>query len=361
MLRTILSGAALAAMAIPAAAATPAPATCDEACLGRLADQFVEALAVNDGSRLPLGKSFRYTENGQTLEIGDGMWGTLSAYSGQDPVRSPAAAKLPYRLTLFDTAKGEIVRLVETDENSTRGLTVLRLKLDGEGKIGEAEVLPVREEFGGNRGGTVTLLQPMLLATMDGAKLEAADPLLARGEKAPATAATLQAAADAYLDAVQGGKGGPVPLAADCLRRDNGERATGNVASEPLDPTKPAFKPFALSCRTQLDSGFYSNIARIRDRRYVVDAGRGLVLVLAQLDLPGTRLSFNAPGVGTVSYPGPRGTDPALDGQFANRFAANMIAPVSMNAAVLFKLVDGKIARIDAFYRGAPLGIKSGW
>lgn len=359
MYRTILSGVALAAIATSAAADTP-PA-CDEACLGRLADQFVQALSVNDGSRLPLGKTFRYTENGQALEVGDGLWGTLSAYAGQDPALAPAAAKLPYRLTLFDPSKGEVVRLVETDENTTRGLTVLRLKLDAEGKIGEAEVLPVREEFGGNRGGTVTLLQPMLLVTMDGEKLEAADPLLDRHEATPPSNAALQAAADAYLDAMQGGKGGPVPLAANCLRRDNGATTTDNAATDPLDPAKPAFKPFALSCRAQLDSGFFSNVARIRDRRYVTDTARGLVLVLTQMDLPGTKLSFKAPKVGTVNYPGPRGTDPALDGQFANRFTANMIAPVSMNAAVLFKVVEGKIARIDAFYRGAPLGIKSGW
>ena len=359
MFRLMFSGVAVAALAFPAIAATTP--TCDEVCLNRLADQFVQAMAVNDGSRLPLGTSFRYTENGQRLEPGDGMWGTLSAYAGQDTALSPAATKLPYRLTLFDPAKGEVVRLVETDENSTRGLTVLRLKLDAEGKLGEAEVLPVREEFAGNRGGTVTLLQPLLLVTMDGEKLEAADPLLSRREATSSSPAELQAAADAYLDAMQGGKGGAAPIAEDCLRRDNGVRTTGNSASDPLDPAKPAFKPFALSCQAQLDSGFYSNVARIRDRRYVVDAARGLVLVLTQMDLPGTWLTFKAPKVGTVAYPGPRGTDPALDGQFANRFSANMIAPVSMNAALLFKVVEGKIARIDAFYRGAPLGIKSGW
>src|SRR5262245_38462004 len=39
-----------------------------------VAAQAVRALLVDDGSRLPKATGFRYTENGQPLTIGDGMW-----------------------------------------------------------------------------------------------------------------------------------------------------------------------------------------------------------------------------------------------------------------------------------------------
>jgi hypothetical protein len=47
--------------------------------------------------------------------------------------------------------------------------------------------------------------------------------------------------------------------------------------------------------------------------------------------------------------------------QFDGRVTTNMISPVTMNCAILFKIDAGKIQRIDAFYRGAPYGMKPGW
>jgi hypothetical protein len=43
-------------------------------CLQGFVDQYLSALVAHDASRLPLAKNARYTENGQTLELNDGMW-----------------------------------------------------------------------------------------------------------------------------------------------------------------------------------------------------------------------------------------------------------------------------------------------
>ena len=42
-------------------------------------DKYFEALVTQDPGSLPLAKNVRYTENGQLLELGDGMWGPANA------------------------------------------------------------------------------------------------------------------------------------------------------------------------------------------------------------------------------------------------------------------------------------------
>ncbi len=46
----------------------------DRACLERFVNQYLDALAAHDPSKLPLTKDARYTDNGQTLKLNDGMW-----------------------------------------------------------------------------------------------------------------------------------------------------------------------------------------------------------------------------------------------------------------------------------------------
>jgi hypothetical protein len=127
-----------------------------------------------------------------------------------------------------------------------------------------------------------------------------------------------------------------VSLATDCRRKDNGQAVTGVADAPLLDPAKPAFKPFALGCAAQFDSGYYSNIRLIRGRRFWVDTARGLVLAQVQMDVPGTVLSFDAPGIGGVNYPGPRGPVATSGAQFEGRILNNMISPITMSSAFGF-------------------------
>jgi hypothetical protein len=160
-IRTAIAAAAL-FCATAAGAQTPASAAPN---LQTLADQAVQALLVNDGSRLPLAKDFRYTENGSPLEIGDGMWRTLSAYAGLDPQIAPAAAPLAFRFDLIDRQTGQILAYRAIDENGTPGVLVLRLKVE-DGLISEMEVITIHQELLDPRGGTVTLLQPRIRQTL---------------------------------------------------------------------------------------------------------------------------------------------------------------------------------------------------
>src|SRR5256885_14579917 len=49
---------------------------CDRACLESTVDQFVDAFVRHDPKLAPLTRTVKFTENGQTLPVGDGSWRT---------------------------------------------------------------------------------------------------------------------------------------------------------------------------------------------------------------------------------------------------------------------------------------------
>jgi hypothetical protein len=59
-----------------------APAPCDRRCLSGLLDGYVDALVAHEPSRLPLAPAVRFAENGQRLELGDGLWHTATGKGG---------------------------------------------------------------------------------------------------------------------------------------------------------------------------------------------------------------------------------------------------------------------------------------
>ena len=82
------------ALLLSIAGSTPAATTCDRACLEKLLDTYLGALVAHDPKRLPLAPGARFTENGQALPPGDGLWGTIdfaeAAIASPSPIRQPA-------------------------------------------------------------------------------------------------------------------------------------------------------------------------------------------------------------------------------------------------------------------------------
>src|ERR1700729_2606896 len=78
MRSTLVVLCAIAFGALTANASTgPIPLNCDRKCLEGLVDQYLAALVAHDPKRLPLSADVRYTENDQTMELGDGFWKTV--------------------------------------------------------------------------------------------------------------------------------------------------------------------------------------------------------------------------------------------------------------------------------------------
>ncbi len=52
-------------------------APCDRACLSGFVDQYLDAVLKHDPKLVPLTKNVKYTENGQRLDPGDGLWRSM--------------------------------------------------------------------------------------------------------------------------------------------------------------------------------------------------------------------------------------------------------------------------------------------
>ena len=159
-----------------------------------------------------------------------------------------------------------------------------------------------------------------------------------------ATRQFLTGAVDRYYAAFTGKNAALAPLAADCVRRENGVPASNNPNGPQPDPSHPGFRLFAGDCRAELNAGFLASVTQLQDRRtLLVDQSLGLVLDLALLNNPATHKSVNVAGVGEIAVP------------------QSCLAPWTDMHAQLFKISGGNITYIEDLVRRLPYGQSSGW
>ena len=108
--------------------------TCDRACLEGFVNQYPDALAAHDPARLLLATNARYTENGQTLKLDDGMWG-------------PKVTLGTYKLYFADPKAGQVGFMGVVEENGHPQILALRLRVEGR-KIAEMEAIVARSTPG---------------------------------------------------------------------------------------------------------------------------------------------------------------------------------------------------------------------
>jgi hypothetical protein len=315
-----LAGTMLLAGALSAQAAAP----CDRACLEGFVDHYLDAVLAHNPSLVPLAPGVRFTEDGQRLAIGDGLWRTMHA-------------KGHYRLFVADPQAGQVAFFGTIEEDNrdpakgTAVLMALRLRVR-DGKITEIEQLMVRDE------------RPAL--AMDG---KTVDPIyLATVPKAERVSrAELIATADKYFTGMQKNDGkGDYPFADDCNRLENGGQTTN--APTPAGQTRPDPKTATnyssqWSCMEQFKSGLLHFVSRIRDRRYVaVDEERGIVFAFG---------FFDHQGGDTRHFKTPDGRE----------VVAGPVQPWTWELGELFKVQGGKIHRIQAILQRSPFGMNSGW
>jgi hypothetical protein len=291
-----------------------------------LAGAYLDALAVRDLSAAPLASAVRYTENGQVLPLGSGAWASEGGEAG-------------YRLLFADPAQQQVGAFAVVKENGVRGVMAVRLGVRA-GRIAEVEAIVARL---GAR-----IFEPEALSEPRRELVEAVAP----GERS--SREELVAIAETYFDALeQCGSGTELtlpPVAAGCLRVENGHTTTGHLTLDELVASgqtalAEGFEAVRrLRIADQLVGGCFRHITRVRDRRYpVVDEEQGLVLGIVLFDQPGTRRHFELPGLGTFELP------------------AEARLPTSPLIAELFKIAGGEIRAIDVVLNWFPLGMPSGW
>jgi len=112
-------------------AASPAAAQqCDRTCLAGLLTRYVDALVARDPSGLPLASKVRFTEDGRELQLGEGLWQTVTAKGG-------------FRQDYLDTARQVAAAHVELREGPIPVLYSVVLHVDGS-RIAGVETLVQR-------------------------------------------------------------------------------------------------------------------------------------------------------------------------------------------------------------------------
>jgi hypothetical protein len=280
-----------------------APNPCNRACLEGLMTQVLQAMLAHDASHLPLGNGVRYSENGQFIAIGDGLWGTAGriAMPGSDA----------YAAMLADPPSGTAGYWGLTNEHGTSGVLALRIK-EAAGKITEIEAIDVREESQGPRGGTVTLMRPPLPVEF---KSAAALGALDIGSAVQVGPLYFYNWTNDYFNGLERHSSKDVKFAPGCARRDNAVQQSAD-------------------CAAQMDSGLTPHTTKVRDRRVLVaDRDRRVVMAVAMIDSPGIGDNISA----------------------AERVPSTYMVPQ------LIRFDHESISRIEGMVKWMPFGYTSAW
>ena len=301
---------------------------CDEGCLKRVMDAYLQALSRHDSSSLPLAKGARYTENGAELELGkDGLWVTFNAYG-------------TYRHDVFDPSTGGVatyVNLTENHEVPFPDLLAVRLKVARQ-KITEVETVVYRHAPSAM---SLPPKDPSWMQIME--RIEPAQSRLSRE--------ALKKGALGYMRSVAFHDASLAPYAESCIRLENGNvTAYGPndtppvpVGRQPTDVAGEAPRPnmLGIGCGKQLEYMEYSFITGYEDAHFpIIDEQRQLVFATFDFMRRGNVESW--------TYQGHRFVMPE-----------SMRMPNEILNTEIFKFVDGKISRVEAVFQG-PQAYKRG-
>lgn len=296
-------------------AQTKGPA-CDRACLEAYVDRYLDAVIAHDPAKAPITKGAKFTENGQRLELGDGLWNTMDG-------------KGAYRLFVTDVEAQEVTFLGSITEDKAPAMIALRLKI-AKGQIAEVEQFIQRS--------------PSSAVGFEriGYKWTEEVPPAERMSRED-----LIKTANMYFSGMQKNDGkGVYPFADDCNRIENGGFTTNTpvaAGKQRPDPKTSANYSANWSCREQFESGLLHFVTRIRDRRFVAaDPERGLVFAFGFFDhSAGDTRTFQTPNGRTVTA----GPDQLWTWQIAE----------------VFQIRKGLIHQIEATMERVPYGMQSGW
>ena len=286
---------------------TAAIADCDRDCLNGVVDQYLEALVARDPSRLPLTETVKYTENGQRLELGDGMWG-------------PANGLGDYRITFADPKTGQVGLFGIVKENDHPQIVAIRLKVESR-RISEIETIVARWEPDGWNNPDGAVAHPIFSEAVEPAQRRPREEMIA--------------IANSYFEGLEQNTADLTPFDPDCTRMENGNVTANNPEGNPMQQ---------MTCGEQFATGFSTFITRIRERRFpIVDEERGLVYAIILFGHAGTVRTVKMTDGTTFDVSPPFDT------------------PYTLLIGELFKIIDGKIRRIEAVIQDVPYGMPSGW
>ena len=286
------------------------PERCDRQCLIALVDKYLQALLVNDPALLPLSPNVKFTENGQVMKVGDGMWGTATKIGD-------------YKHYVVDPTGGAVGFVGTVDESGQYAILGLRMKIANR-QITEIETLASRKDGPGDG---------------DKLNLETLPPIW--NETVPpeqrVSREKMAEIANSYFAKIERGNGNyPTPFDSSCNRIENGTQTTNN---EKLNPS------FAGGCEEQIATGRYVFDTELRDRRFeVIDEEKGVVFAHVFFDHAGNVRTWKNLKTGEVKPVG-----------------KGVLRPSAWEINELFKIKNGRIYQIEAVLVAVPYKMRSHW
>ena len=289
---------------------------CDRQCLYGFVDQYLAALVARDPARLPWAKNVKFTENNVELQLGDGLWGTITA-KGADDLRAA------------DPENGQVAYYGVVDERGTQSFLALRMRIVDH-QISEVETIVDRKGYGPGPFGDPATLKPVPVL------LEDVPPEHRRPRE------RLISLADGYFNTLQLNDGAIfTQFADDCSRRENGVWTANDP--HPEANTNSNLSAYGkISCEQGFKLGNYRWDDRLRARRFpLVDEEKGLVLAGGFIDHAGTLVTYTT--TDGVKHDSP------------------MKSPHSFCFLETFKVIDGKIRHAEAVFITVPYNMPSPW
>jgi hypothetical protein len=298
---------------------------CDRSCLEDHVNTYLSALIAHDPNRLRFARNVAFTENGQQLRIGDGLWATASALGS-------------YRLYFADVSNGEAGFFGTLRENGVPILLALRLKIEGR-LISQIETVVSRPRSNPMTG---ELSQPVPAEMLE--RGPGPRGAFGRAVAKPMSRDALAASADSYFTSLANNDGKNTPVfAPTCARWENGfPTTTGPKKISPKAPEKlhSYLDSMRQSCDEQQKSGVFGFVTEIRNRRFpLIDPERGIVLTFSFFEHNGTIREIKLNDGSTIPSP--------------------VKTPVTLEIAEVFKVDDGKIDQIEAVINEVPYGMSS--
>ena len=276
------------------------------------AEAYLDALDAKDPSRLAWAGDAAFSENNVRLEVGDGLWNTVSG------------VRRSYDLKIADPATQQVAWFGIVEERGHPAIMGLRLAIGG-GGIAEAETIVCRSMEFGPFPSIETYIAPRPLMLAD----------VPEAQRRPR--ANMIRVANGYFDTLQLNDGTlRTEFTDDCDRVENGLQTTNN-------PNIEGYPIAAMGCADQFRQGQYIYDDRLRDRRFpLVDEEKGIVLAGGFIDHCGK--------VVDVTW-----TDGVTKTKSVFHF------PHSFALMEMFKIVDGKIAGVEAVFVTVPYNMPSAW
>lgn len=271
-------------------------------------DQYIKALAAHNPDSLPLANDVRYTENGQHLKLGDGIWG-------------PANAVRDYKLYFIDTTAGQAGIFCIIEENGHPEIVSIRLKIVND-KISEIEKIVARSALDVWCKPDSLVEKPIFKEVLKPEERRSREEMIS--------------ITNSYFEGLEQHTDSLTPFAPNCIRIENGNITANNPHAD-NEMNK-------MSASEQFATGFSTFITSIRERRFpIVDEDRGLVYSIIFFDHSG------------------KVTDVTLKNGVSFKVPPPYDTPYTFLIGELFKIKDGKIHQIEAVMLDVPYGMPSGW